>query len=1482
MKRSRGILRRLHTQRFTVAVAASLLAGAVMTIPAQAAQATQAAPIAAATDAAATSAAPAAIVSGNARFEVLSPTLIRTEYAGDAAFVDAATFNAIGRDSFAATTPVVTTVDGWLTIKTSAVTLAYQVGSGPFTADNLRLTEANGDQIVTSAPWASITAPTCVFGTLCEAEDLNLKGLTLATDHSGYTGHGFVGGFANVGDSLSFTVNVPAAGNYDIDARYANSTGGDGKNTTRTLSVSADGGTASTLSLPPTTNWDTWNVVTASLNLSASAHTITVAHTATDSGNVNFDSVAAVATGATYPGVAAPVATPCAFGTVCETDSGTLAGGAKLAFDHNNYSGSGFVAGMETATATDKLTVTGVPAAGSYDLQLRYANNAAGAKGTKPRNISITIGSATATTTTLATTSSWDAWRTVAIPVDLTAGDNVVSIGCPDADGCNVNLDTVALTSTNSALLDPHAPLGGYRRSLDGVDGGAITNPGLLYQDGWSLIDDSASDIFNTSTEALTPRPTHGGTTYQDGYVFGYGKDYQQGLQDLATLTGPPKLLPRWAYGVWYSEYYDRTASDYENTILPKFRSEGVPLDVLVTDTDFKSPNQWNGWEIDPAKFPDPAAYFAWAHAQGLHTSLNIHPSILASDPQFAQAQATAKNKLQPGSCSGGGANCYVFDFSDPDQLKAYLGLHDTMQADGNDLWWLDWCCDNSTSTQSGISGDALINQAYADYTAKTVDRGFAFSRAYGSLATGGYGNSATSSTGPWADKRTTLHFTGDTISDWSTLAYEVGYTPGESSATGMASISHDIGGHTGGTQTKGAEDGSTKLADDLYARWVQLGTFQPIDRLHSNHSDRLPWQYPGAAETSADKFLNLREDLIPYTYSLAQQSSTTGMPIVQDLYLQYPDQQEAYANADSEYLYGPDVLVAPVTTPGMGSVTTNVWFPAGSTWTDYFTGATYEGGTTAAVTTDLSTMPVFIKSGGIMTTRTDNVTNDVQNALTKVTVTVAGGASGTSSLYEDNGTTTDTTQSATTAINYTENAGVNTLTIAAVKGSFSGQVTDRQWTAEFTNAAAPSSVSVDGTELAAGAWKYDVTTRTVTVTLAARPVNASTTISYTTAGGTFASLNPTRILDTRTDLGAHGPVPALTAVSFQVLGKGGVPASGVSAVVLNVTVVDPTKAGYVSLYPSGTTRPVVSNLNYVAGQTVANMVVVPVGADGKVTVLNGSNGTVQVLGDVAGWYHSGAVAASGGFTSLSPARVVDTRTGLGATGPIKASASVSVQVTGRGGVPATGVSAVAVNVTAVSPTKTGYLSVYPSGGTRPLVSNLNYTAGQTVANMVIVPVGPDGKITITNGSTGTIQAIVDVAGWFKSGTPSAPGAFAAVAPARILDTRSNLGATGAVAPLGVTKVKVTGRGGVPASGVSAVVMNVTAVNPTKVGFLTVYPSGTVRPVASSLNYVIGKTVPNLVVVPVGADGTVTIYNGSTASVNVVGDVSGYYLQPTT
>ncbi|MBJ7907297.1 carbohydrate-binding protein [Streptomyces sp. DSM 110735] len=1046
----------------------------------------------------------------NARFQVLSPTLIRTEYAGDNRFEDGATFNAIGRDGFTPPAYTSTVKDGVLTITTSALTLRYEVGSGPFSADNLTVRLKAGQDQVLAAPWQH---PDCAVGALCEAEDQLHDGPGLAADHAGFTGKGFLAGFEVTNNSLTTDVRSDKSGTYDYAVRYANGTGSDSRHETRTLSLSVDGGADRTFSLPATADWNAWGVARVPLTLGAGHHTVRLRRTATDSGAVNIDSAALLATGAAYPGKASTALPGCHFGTSCEAEDALLAGSAVLATDHQGYSGDGFAAELNKDA---RLTahVTDVPADGTYLLQLRYANGTGGDGLHQAREVRVGTGTGTDATLTLPATDNWDTWKSASVPVELKAGTNDVTLNCPDATSCHVNADTLAVTARTDPAPQPHLALGGYRRSLDGLNGdndpNPRTTPGLLHRDGWYLLDDTASATYDTRTEKAVPRPSHGAGPYQDGYLFGYGHDYKQGLTDLATLTGPPQLLPRWAYGVWYSEYIDRTADDYEKTILPAFRKAGVPLDVLVTDTDFKSPNTWSGWNFDPAKYPDPKGFFDWSTAEGLHNTLNVHPSILESDPQYAKAMATAKNKLAKGGCAASaGSACRTFDFGDPDQLKAYLDLHRPFDRAGNDFWWLDWCCDASRSSQPGVTPDAWINQKYANLTAETSERGFVLSRAYGSLQAGGYSGGVGLPTGPWADKRSTLHFTGDTSSTWGTLRAEVGYTPGESVATGMAAVSHDIGGHNDGHGIPGAEtyttdDGqshrTTKLPDDLYARWVQFGTFQPVDRLHSNHSDRLPWQYGDAARDSASKFLNLRESLVPYTYTLAQQANTTGVPITRPLYLDYPEEENAYGKAGDEYLYGPDMLVAPVTTPGT-STTTSVWFPPGQ-WTDYFTGRTYSAGTGGAtydVTTTLDTMPVFVRAGGIVTTRATDVDHDAGTPLDKVAVSVATGAPGSFTLYEDDGVSTPSRHhAATTRLHYTEHSGRHTLRIDPAKGSFHGQVSRRSWTVTFQGADhAPTRMTVGGRQLARSAWKWDADTGSLRVTLPAVSVRTGVTVEY-------------------------------------------------------------------------------------------------------------------------------------------------------------------------------------------------------------------------------------------------------------------------------------------------------------------------------------------------------------------------------------------------
>ncbi|WP_327173739.1 carbohydrate-binding protein [Streptomyces sp. NBC_01336] len=1032
------------------------------------------------------------VTSGDARFEILSPTLIRTEYAGDGAFTDDPTFNAIGRDGFTPTAYTARTKDGWLTVSTRAMTLRYRVGSGPFDAQNLSVRLDAGEGPVTATPWQRLV---CAPGALCEAEDLRLDGVGTASDHRGHTGAAFAAGFEATGSSVSADIDVSAEGTYRFALKYANSRGGDGKTEARTLSLSVDGGAPRQVGLPATADWDSWATATAEVKLDKGPHTIALTRTASDTGSVNVDSVALLRPDDGYPSAAGTAIKNCLFGVSCEAEAARIGGPATGALDHPGYAGNGFVAELAKGSSIT-AHVVGVPADGTYTLRARYANGQGGDGLHRTRTATVTTAAAgPATSLEFPATKDWDDWQTAAVPVTLKAGDNDVTLGCPDPASCHVNIDTLSLAAPAEAAPQPHIALGGYRRGLDGVTGeGAapVTTPGLLNRDGWYLLDDSPSALYDTAAKKVRPRPGHGGAPYQDGYVFGYGHDYKRGLTDLATLTGPPALLPTWAYGVWYSEYIDRTAADYQDRILPAFRAEGVPLDVLVTDTDFKAGDTWRGWEIDPAKFPDPKGFFDWSRAQGLHNTLNVHPSIQATDPQFPQAQSTAKGKLVKGGC---GDDCYVFDFGDPDQLKAYMDLHRTMDRQGNDFWWLDWCCDSSQSSLKGVTPDAWINQQYADTSAEAIGRGFVLSRAYGSLQAGGYSGQQALPTGPWADKRSTVHFTGDTASTWGTLRLEVGYTPGESAATGMASITHDIGGHNDTTGIAGSEKGTHKLPDDLYARWVQFGTFQPIDRLHSNHSDRLPWQYGPAARKSADAFLNLREKLVPYTYGLAAEANRTGVPIVRPAYLEYPDEPEAYAAAGSEYFYGSDVLVAPVTTPGE-SATTSVWFPPGQ-WTDYFTGKTYRGGTTRSVTTTLDTMPVFIKAGGIMPTRTANVTDNDRNPLTDVTLSIATGASGSYRLYEDDGTTKQKQRSATTPVTYHEKGSLRTVSIGAARGSFHGQVKNRRWTLSLLGTThAPTAVTARGVRLTADAYHWDAATGALTVTLPGQSVHKPVTVT--------------------------------------------------------------------------------------------------------------------------------------------------------------------------------------------------------------------------------------------------------------------------------------------------------------------------------------------------------------------------------------------------
>ena len=368
---------------------------------------------------------------------------------------------------------------------------------------------------------------------------------------------------------------------------------------------------------------------------------------------------------------------------------------------------------------------------------------------------------------------------------------------------------------------------------------------------------------------------------------------------------------------------------------------------------------------------------------------------------------------------------------------------------------------------------------------------------------------------------------------------------------------------------------------------------------------------------------------------------------------------------------------------------------------------------------------------------------------------------------------------------------------------------------------------------------------------------------------GDYQALTPTRILDTRSGIGAPvARVQPSATLALTVLGRGGIPSAGVSAVVFNLTVVDPVTNGYVSAYPAGTSTPPTSSLNFAAGETRAHLVVVAPGSAGQVALLNGSGGAADLLADVVGFYNAGTPTAGGEFGVLTPARILDTRTGLGDPQPTPYGAR-SFQVTGRGGVPSTGVSTVMLNLTATRATRAGYLSATVNGF--GYTSSVNFRAGQSASNLILVPVSQTGTVTF-KASTAHVDVVADVLGYFAGGSPAAAGRLGGVNPARLVDTRIT---QAPIPAFGSIALAVAGRDRVPPDAITAAALNVTVASPTAAGYLITYPTGTARPTASTVNFA-KATVANLVLAPLGSDGSIRIYNGSAAPVQVVVDVSAF------
>ena len=390
-------------------------------------------------------------------------------------------------------------------------------------------------------------------------------------------------------------------------------------------------------------------------------------------------------------------------------------------------------------------------------------------------------------------------------------------------------------------------------------------------------------------------------------------------------------------------------------------------------------------------------------------------------------------------------------------------------------------------------------------------------------------------------------------------------------------------------------------------------------------------------------------------------------------------------------------------------------------------------------------------------------------------------------------------------------------------------------------------------------------TTATTATTITPTPASFAPT-----APGRFVALAPQRVCDTRNGIGAQlAPIGPGQTLAVQIAGLAGVPASGVLGVAVNVTSVNPSEPGFFSVFPSNVAATGSSSLNTVPGRAVPNMAIVGVGPDGKIGVFN-AGGTTDCIVDVMGYVSAGA---GFGLLPLVPTRLLDTRNGVGAPlARLRGGQRLDLAIAGLGSVPASGVDAVVLNVAALRPSVSGFLSVCPSGMALPGVSNLNYDPGRNVPNLVVCKLGPDGAVSLV-ANAGELDVIVDVVGCFASDGASQ----VSVAPTRLLDTRHGIGArSGQVAAASEIDLGVVGIAGVdPAA--KAVILNVTATGATAETYVTVYPDGVGRPGASSLNVAQGATIANLVVAKVGANGKVRLYNDA-GGLHLLADVTGYFI----
>lgn len=595
--------------------------------------------------------------------------------------------------------------------------------------------------------------------------------------------------------------------------------------------------------------------------------------------------------------------------------------------------------------------------------------------------------------------------------------------------------------------------LKGTYRTLDGYDGDTYVyderrpkmpiEDGLLATDGWTLIDDSDNFLFDGDKEWewVEKRPDDGA---QDWYFLAYGHDYKAALRDFTLFAGKMPLPPRYAFGYWWSRYW--AYSDKElRTLVKNFRAYDIPLDVLVIDMDWHYTDGdrggWTGWSWNRTLFPDPAKFLRWLDGEGIRSTFNLHPADGVRCGEDSYADVARDMGIDPAS-----KQTVPWVSSDKKFIRSiFRRILTPMERDGVDFWWLDWQQQPTDPAVEGLSNTWWLNYVFFSDMEKNRDvRPMLYHR------WGGLGN-----------HRYQIGFSGDASITWASLDFQP-YFNSTASNVLYGYWSHDIGGH----------HMADRIDPELYIRWMQFGALSPVMRTHSAKSAGLKKEVWNFAPEHADILRNTirqRYALAPYIYTMARKAYDEGISLCRPMYYEWPEASEAYAFRN-QYLFGDDILVAPVTAPGKeGYATVQVWLPEGK-WYEWQTGTMLDGGRIVERTFALDEYPVYVRAGAILPMYGDTVKNLNANDE-EILLTLFPGGSGEFSLYEDNGDDKRyAAEFARTHLKSVRDGNLLTVTVGKRTGDYRGMPAERKFSVKVLASAAPVSVTVDG---AKADWTY-------------------------------------------------------------------------------------------------------------------------------------------------------------------------------------------------------------------------------------------------------------------------------------------------------------------------------------------------------------------------------------------------------------------------